>query len=208
MISEDAAPAPVRPLRADARSNHERLLTVAAEAFAREGAGASLKAIAQDAGVGIGTLYRRFPTREALVEAVYRNEVVKLCTAASALLRKHATASKALRSWMERFVDFMATKHAMADALRSVLVSDDDRMQTREQLRSALATLLDAGVRDGVFRSPLDPNDVLLALGGVALIAGNVEQRAQARRLIELLMAGIENVQSGTPNRVETIRKS
>jgi AcrR family transcriptional regulator len=207
MISEDAAPALVRPLRADARSNHERLLTVAAAAFARDGAGASLKAIAQDAGVGIGTLYRRFPTREALVEAVYHNEVAKLCTAASALLRKHA-ASKALRLWMERFVDFMATKHAMADALRSVLMSDDDRMQTREQLRSALATLLDAGARDGVFRSHLDPNDVLMALGGVALIAGNVEQRAQARRLIELLMAGIENVQSGTPNRVETIRKS
>ena len=77
---------PIRALRADARQNQERVLQVAAEVFAGEGTGASLKAIAQQAGVGVGTLYRRFPTRETLIEAVYRNEVARLCDAAPELL--------------------------------------------------------------------------------------------------------------------------
>src|SRR3954453_4445423 len=104
-----------RPLRADAQSNHDRLLEVAAEAFAADGVQTSLKAIAQRAGVGIGTLYRRFPTRETLVEAVYRNEVAALCDAASELLGQ-AAPLEALRAWTERFVDFMDAKHGMADA--------------------------------------------------------------------------------------------
>src|SRR5882757_2550775 len=120
-----------RALRADARSNQERLLVVAAEAFAGEGTQASLKAIAQQAGVGIGTLYRRFPTREALVEAVYRNEVAHLCAAAPELL-KTLPPEVALPAWMEKFIDFMATKQGMADVLRVVLLSEEDRSHTRD----------------------------------------------------------------------------
>jgi AcrR family transcriptional regulator len=176
-------------LRADARQNQERLLTVAAEALARDGSAASLKAIAQEAGVGIGTLYRRFPTREALVEAVYRSEVSRLCDAAPELLRE-LSPLEALRGWMERFTDFMAAKHAMADALKVVLASEDDRMRTRFLLRDALALLLDAGVADGVVRAGLDPYDVLMGLGGMILIA---EGPDAARRLVDLLVDGVRS---------------
>ncbi len=177
-------------MRADARANHDRLLAVAADAFAREGTSASLKAIARDAGVGIGTLYRRFPTREALVEAVYRNEVERLCAAAPDLLAAEPPAV-ALVGWMERFVDFMAAKRGMGEVLRAVLLSADDRLRTRAQLRGALATLLDAGIAAGVVRPGVDPNDVLLGLGGITLIAGEERERALASRLIGLLLHGV-----------------
>ena len=160
----------VRPLRADARVNHDRLLDAAARAFARDGVDASLKAIAQDAGVGIGTLYRRFPTRETLVEATYRNEVARLCASAPTLLETLSSVD-ALRTWMDRFVDFMSTKHAMADALRAVLVSQADIMATRGLLADALTVLISAGVAERTIRADVAASDVLMSLGGVTLIA-------------------------------------
>ena len=184
------SPEKVRPLRADAQMNHDRLLDAAARAFAREGVGASLKAIAQDAGVGIGTLYRRFPTRETLVEATYRNEVARLCAVAPELLQA-SPATEALRTWMDRFVDFMAAKQGMADVLRAVLVAHADIMQTRALLADALATLLTAGASEEMVRSDLDPMDVLMGLGGVTLIAGESDQRDLAGRLLDLLMDGL-----------------
>jgi AcrR family transcriptional regulator len=181
-----------RPLRADARHNQERLLMVAAETFAREGTQASLKAIAHDAGVGIGTLYRRFPTRETLVEAVYRNEVTRLCGAAAELLETLPPVA-ALPAWMEKFVDFMLAKHGMADMLRTVLLSEEDRMHTRNLLQTAIATLLDAGATAGTVRAGIDPNDVLMGLGGITMIAGEEKQRELATRLIGLLLHGVMN---------------
>ncbi|WP_345633206.1 TetR/AcrR family transcriptional regulator [Rugosimonospora acidiphila] len=169
---------------------------VAAEAFAREGTQTSLKAIARAAGVGIGTLYRRFPTRESLVEAVYRNEVIRLCDAAAELLRT-LTPAAALPAWMERFVDFMAAKHGMADVLRAVLLSEEDRMHTRDLLRAAIATLLDAGTAAGGVRPGVDPNDVLMGLGGITMIAGEEDQRDLASRLIGLLLHGIATAAEG-----------
>jgi AcrR family transcriptional regulator len=181
----------VRPLRADARINRDRLLDAAARAFARDGAEASLKAIAKDAGVGIGTLYRRFPTRERLVEATYRNETARLCAAVPDLLRVRP-AAEALRVWMDRFVDYLATKRGMADALRAVLVTDGElRMQTRDLLTDALATLLTAGIAEGALRPDIDPDDVLMGLGGVTLIAGEPDQRELAGRLLDLLIDGL-----------------
>jgi AcrR family transcriptional regulator len=173
-------------VRADAQENHERVLEVAARAFAREGTGASLKAIAREAGVGIGTVYRRFPTREALVEAVYRQEVDRLCATAADLARTRPGAG-ALRDWMEAFLDFMATKRGLGDTLRAALTSEDDRQQTRDQLRAAIAALLDApGVRPGIA-----PNDLLMSLGGIALIAAEERHRELASRLLDLLMDGV-----------------
>lgn len=183
-------PESTRRLRADAQLNHDRLLDAAARAFAEDGTEASLKAIAQDAGVGIGTLYRRFPTREQLVEATYRNEVARLCAAAPELLTTMSPAD-ALRAWMDRFVDFMATKAAMADALRVVLVSETDRMATRGLLADALATLVRAGAADHEIRQDIAPSDVLMGLGGVTLIAGEEGQRDLAARLLDLLMDGL-----------------
>lgn len=182
-----------RPLRADAQLNHDRLLEVAAGAFARDGAEASMKAIAKEAGVGVGTLYRRFPTRERLIEATYRNETARLCEAAPGLLRS-APATEALRAWMDLFVDYMAAKHGMADALHAVLVSDGDlRMRTRDLLTEALTVLMAAGVADGGIRPDVDPADVLMSLGGTALIAGDPSRRDLAGRLLDLLVDGIRS---------------
>ncbi|WP_436534243.1 TetR/AcrR family transcriptional regulator [Actinoplanes sp. HUAS TT8] len=177
-------------MRADARSNHDRLLAVAAEAFAREGTGASLKAIAREAGVGIGTVYRRFPTREALVEAVYRQEIERTCAAADELIAEHPGA-EALRRWMELFVDFMATKRGLGDTLRAALTSEDDKQETRDELAAAIGRLLDAGVDAGQVRRGIDPRDLLMSLGGITLIAAEERQRDLATRLIHLLLFGL-----------------
>jgi len=180
-----------RALRADAQLNHDRLLESAAVAFARDGADASLKAIAQDAGVGIGTLYRRFPTREDLIEATYRNETERLSERASELLHDLGP-QDAMRSWMEGFVDYMQTKHGMSDALPSILDARDGlRMHSRNLLRGAIATLLEACIADGGFRSGTSADDVMMALGGITLISANEGQRELATRLIELLLAGL-----------------
>lgn len=180
-----------KPLRADARLNQDRLLEAAARAFAKEGVGASLKAVAKDAGVGIGTLYRRFPTRETLVEATYRNEVARLCDSVPDLLETTNPAD-ALRTWMDRFVAFMAAKHGMADTLKAVLTADGElRMRTRDLLTDALETLLSAGIAKGALRRDVDTNDVLMGLGGVTLIAGEPGQEALAGRLLNLLVDGL-----------------
>ena len=180
-----------RALRADARLNHDRVLEAAGRAFARDGEDASLKAIAKDAGVGIGTLYRRFPNRELLVEATYRSESAKLCAAAPALLEA-MPAAEATRMWMDSFLDYLATKRGMAGALHAVLTEDDDlRMKTRGLLIDAMATLLAAGVAEGTIRPDADPTVVVMGLGGVALIAGQPDQRDLARDLLDLLMDGL-----------------
>jgi AcrR family transcriptional regulator len=184
-------PERTRPLRADAQQNEMRLLDAAARAFARDGTAASLKEIARQAGVGIGTLYRRFPTRESLVEATYRNETAQLCAAAPELLAT-TPAVPALRAWMDLFVDHMVTKHGMADALRAVLLSDGDlRMRTRDLLTDALATLLGAGVAAGTVRADVATHDVLMGIGGITLIAGDPGQRDLAGRLLDLLVDGL-----------------
>ncbi|GAA0433739.1 TetR family transcriptional regulator [Acrocarpospora corrugata] len=181
-----------RPLRADAQANQDRILEAAARAFTRDGADASLKGIAQEAGVGIGTLYRRFPTREDLIEALYRNQTAALCDAATSLLDANPPAL-ALRTWMDRFVDYVATKHGMAEALQAVLATHNDlRMRTRGMLGDAVARLVRAGVAAGTIRADIDTADVLMALSGVTLVAGEPAQRDQAARLLDLLMAGLE----------------
>ncbi|MEU2619987.1 TetR/AcrR family transcriptional regulator [Streptomyces sp. NPDC007157] len=180
-----------KPLRADAQRNEDRLLEAAAEAFTREGSGASVKDIARQAGVGVGTLYRRFPSKELLIEAVYRHEVQRLCEAAEELAAT-LPAVEALRTWMERFVDFMAAKQGMADALRVILTDDSEKLHTRTLLVDAIAWLLDAGEGTSpVARPGVDARDVLMALGGISLMAASEEQRELASRLIDLLLCGV-----------------
>jgi AcrR family transcriptional regulator len=179
-----------RSLRADAQRNEDRLLSAAAAAFAREGLDASVKDIAREAGVGVGTLYRRFPSKELLIEATYRHEVQLLCAAAPELVTSLPPAD-ALRTWMERFVDFMATKHGMADVLRVVLSDDGERLQTRADLAEAVGHLLAAGTSQGVTRAQAGAEDVLMALGGISIISANERQSDLAKKLIDLLMHGI-----------------
>ncbi|WBB58516.1 helix-turn-helix domain containing protein [Streptomyces sp. WMMC500] len=185
-------PAPSgRPIRADARANEDKLLTAAAAAFARDGAAATLKQIARDAGVGIGTLYRRFPTREQLVDATYRYETARLAAQAADLLGE-LPADRALRAWMSRVLDHLATKYGMADTLKTLLQNDEQlSSQTREQLTGAVEELRHAGVTQGVVRGDVPSSDILMALAGITLIAGTAHQRAQAERLLDLLMDGI-----------------
>ena len=181
-------------MRADARENHDRVLEVAARAFEREGTGASLKAIAREAGVGIGTVYRRFPTREALVEAAYRTELDKLCDAAPALLTT-LPPDRALRAWMDRFVDYMTTKRGMAEALKAVIASGGNPYAvSRDRLLTAVGSLLDAGIAAGVLRADVPAADVLTSLSGVTLAA---TEREQAGRLLDLLVDGLVRVAAG-----------
>jgi AcrR family transcriptional regulator len=187
-----------RPLRADAQRNHDRLLDTAVRAFSRDGPDVTLDAIAKDAGVGIGTLYRHFPTREALVEAAYRNELARLCDAVPDLLRD-LPPDEATRTWMDRFVDYMTTKRGMSGALRVVIASGGNPFaQSRDRLVAAISTLLDAGAAAGTVRSDVEPGDVLASLSGVSLAAGEPAQRDQARRLLDLLMDGLRYRAAGT----------
>jgi len=181
----------VRPIRADARANEDKLLTAAALAFARDGAAATLKQIAKDAGVGIATLYRRFPTREQLVDATYRYETARLSARTSDLLCE-LPADRALRAWMSQVLDYLAAKHGMADTLKTLLQNDEQlSSQTREQLTGAIEEFRLAGITQGVIRGDVPAPDILMTLAGVTVVAGAVHQRVQAERLLDLLMDGI-----------------
>jgi AcrR family transcriptional regulator len=180
-----------RAVRADARRNYDRLLEVAVRAFATDGADVTLEGIAKTAGVGIGTLYRHFPTREALVEAAYRHELADLCDAVPGLLQS-LPPDEAARAWMDHFIDYMTTKRYMAEALRAVIASGGNPFaESRGRLIAAITALLDAGVAAGTLRPDVEPDDVLVALAGVSLAAGEPTQREQAGRLLDLLVEGL-----------------
>ncbi|WP_210253205.1 TetR/AcrR family transcriptional regulator [Beijerinckia sp. L45] len=178
-------------LRSDAAKNRERLIHEARTLFLTEGAG-SLEAIARAAGVGIGTLYRHFPTREALVEAVYQRELDALERDAVGLLAKHSGV-EAMRLWMDRYADFVATKHAMHDPLRAVLATRSPAVsETRKRINIVVGILIAAGTRDGTLRNDVQPDDVTLSLAGVVLAAATSSDADQARRLLDILMAGLQ----------------
>jgi AcrR family transcriptional regulator len=180
-----------RPLRADAQRNRERLLKVAVQAFSHKGAEVTLESIASEAGLGIGTLYRHFPTREALIEAAYRNELARLCAGVPELLAT-MPADVGLRTWMDRFIDYLATKRGMADALRTVIASGGNpHAQSRERLLEAVGSLVKAGADQGVLRRDVDPADVMIGISGVSLAASTPDQREQAGRLLDLLLDGL-----------------
>ena len=179
-----------KPLRADARRNRDRLVEVAATAFAEQGIDTSLEEIARRAGVGIGTLYRHFPTREHLVEVVYRREVEAVCAAAGELARQHP-ADVALEQWMQRFVDYIATKRGLATSLRILITSDSTLFSdTSGRVSQALRGLVDAAVADGSIRDDVDSSDVLHALWGI-YSAPDTNWRDRSRRLVSLLMDGL-----------------
>ena len=180
-----------RPLRADAQRNRDRLIEVAVRAFSQDGPDVTLDAIAKEAGVGIGTLYRHFPTREALIDAAYRNELARLCDSAGDLLLAMPP-DQALRTWMDRFVEYMTTKRGMGDALRALIASGGDPFsQSRDRLTAAIATLLRAGAAAGTVRPDVDPDDVLVGLSGVSFATADPERRDQGGRLLDLLMDGL-----------------
>lgn len=183
--------ASVVPLRADARRNREKLVAIAAQAFAEKGVETSLEDIARRAGVGIGTLYRHFPTREHLVEVVYRRELEILALAARDLLETHAP-DAALEEWMRLFVGYIATKRGMANSLR-VLMSSNSTLFAEGSgvLRAAFDDLLKHAANAGAVRNDIDTTDILHALSSIYSIPDSSDWRERSHRLIGLLMDGL-----------------
>jgi AcrR family transcriptional regulator len=180
-----------RAPRADARRNRERLLASASRLFAERGPDVPYTEIAKDAGVGVGTIYRHFPTRESLIEAAYRSELDAVCDAAAELARTLG-AGQALRAWMDRFVDYMTTKLGMSDAIRAVIsAGGDPYAHSRERLDDALGKLLQAAAAAGQTRPDINADDVLMTLSGIAMAAGRPDQRTQAGRMLDLLFEGL-----------------
>jgi AcrR family transcriptional regulator len=145
-------------------------------------------AIAKAAGVGVGTLYRHFPTREALAEAVYRNDLAALCRTAPVLLRRH-NAAEATRHWLARCVEHSFAKHGMADALNAAVASGaDPYSDSRDQLLEAITALLDAGRADHTLRGDIRADDILIALTGIVTATHQYGDPDQADRLVDLLL--------------------
>jgi len=179
-----------RKPRMDAQLNRERILEVAKEAFARSGASTSLDDIAKQAGVGAGTLYRHFPTRDTLLEAVYRTEVEKLA-AAERTLAQDLPPIEALRAWMLLFVDYIATKQIIAPALNTLLGGPSKVYEaSRAQITGAIRALVERAIESGDIRRDLDPLDLLRALIGVSKVASSPDWQQSARRLVDILITG------------------
>lgn len=179
-----------RKIRTDAQRNRERILEVAKEAFTRSGANASLDDIAKQARVGPGTLYRHFPSREALLEAVYRSEMEKLA-AAEEKFSQELPPVEALRAWLLLFVDYIAAKHLIAPALNALL-GDPKKVFEASYTRiwDVIRALVKRAVKSGDIRKDLDPVDLLRALIGVANVATSPDWQQSARRLVDILITG------------------
>lgn len=186
---------PERKPRADAQRNRERILEVAKDAFTKHGANVSLDDVARQAEVGAGTLYRHFPTRDALLEAVYRSEVAKLAAAQREFSRKMPPI-EALRAWMLLFVDYVAAKQIIAPALNSMVGGPAKVYQaTGEQVKGALGALVKRAVESGDVRADTDPLDLLRALVGVSNVPMGGDWKPSARRLVEILIVGSRPVE-------------
>lgn len=176
-------------LRADAARNRESLLAVATRAFASAETKPSMTAIAREAGVGVGTLYRHFPTRESLVDAVYQDQAERLSAGARELLDDFPPA-ETMRRWMDLFADWLTTKRGML-ALLALDPTEMGHPPSRSEMLAAITTILDAGAAAGDIRRDVDPEDIVASLVGIFTVAGNPAQHVQATRLLDLLMDGL-----------------
>lgn len=181
----------VSPRRADTRRNHERILATAAESLARSGE-VSFNALAKQAGVGVGTVYRHFPTPEALILAVYQREVRHLVNIVPRLLDEHPP-DQAFRIWTaDHLARYMMTKRGLANALRSATPSAGDLPANAHlALIDAVATLLKANIEAGIVRPDLDPETVLRGLGGLLYLDPKADWRTQTANLTDLLWRGM-----------------
>jgi AcrR family transcriptional regulator len=189
MTKKSSQAVPRKP-RTDAQRNRERILEVAKEAFTRFGANASLDDIAKKAGVGAGTLYRHFPTRDVLIEAVYRTQVEKLAAAAPKLTGEKSPI-EALQAWMLLFVEHIAAKQIIAPALNSVVGGPSKLYEgSRGQIKGAIDALVKRAIKSGDIRRDLDPFDLLRALIGVSHVTAGPDWQQSARRLVDILITG------------------
>jgi AcrR family transcriptional regulator len=190
VANADDREAPAPRLRADARRNEEAVLEAAKIVFASSGVDAPIREIAAKAGVGIGTLYRRFPTRADLVAAVFRREV-DACADAAMPFAAELGAAEALAAWLMRYMRFLATKQGLAAALHS----GDPAFATlpdyfRRRFEPALAMLLDAAAQSGEIRADIRPYDLLRAIGNLAAASGD-DGAAHTERMVRLLLDGL-----------------
>jgi AcrR family transcriptional regulator len=189
MVAKRVKPAPRKP-RADAQRNRERILEMAKDAFTRLGVNISLDDVAKQAGVGPGTLYRHFPTRDALLEAVYRTEVEKLAAAERKFTATMAPI-EALRAWMLLFVDYIAAKQIIAPALNTMVGGPSKLFEsTTSQITGAIHGLVERAIASGDMRPDIDPFDLLRALIGVSNVASAPNWAQSAKRLVEILILG------------------
>jgi len=185
------AKSPERKLRADGLRNRERLIEAAKASFAAGGAEASLEEIARRAGVGIGTLYRHFPSRDDIVEAVYRREVQQLADAADRLVGE-AGPAEALHRWMRLFVDYIAAKKLIVPALQTLVGDRSDLYKASgAAITEAMRRLVANAAKAGEIRADADPEDLLRALVGFTYGSTAKSWEASALRLIDLLMDGL-----------------
>jgi AcrR family transcriptional regulator len=183
-------PPPGRKPRSDAQRNRERILEVAKEAFTRSGANTSLDDIAKQARVGPGTLYRHFPTREELLQAVYRSELEKLA-AAERKFAQIMSPIEALRTWLLLFVDAIETKQIIAPALQT-LIGDPKKVfaASYAQIHQAIHALVERAIESGDIRKDLEPFDLVRALIGVSNVASSPDWQQSAKRLVDILITG------------------
>lgn len=177
--------------RQDAQRNRERILEAATRAFTVSGLDTSLEAVAHAAGVGIGTLYRHFPSREALVLTAYRHEVDQLCARADEVLLA-LPPDQALRVWTGDLAAYVVTKRGMAPVLKAILQPGDPYFaEVRTHIYAALERLLVAASQAGSIRADFDVSDVMQAMNGIWLTTSQPEQHPQTERLLNLLMDGL-----------------
>ena len=186
--TDDALP---RAPRKDAARNRDALVAAAGEVFGERGIDASLEEVARRAGVGIGTLYRHFPTRDALNEAVYRREVDALCDRVEPLLAEHSPVD-ALAAWMRSFTSYVARKRGMAMALKSALGADNELFaHSHSRIQQALQTLVERAVAAGEIRADVEPVDLMRAMGGICMATDSPGWSDTAGRLVDLLVDGL-----------------
>jgi len=175
--------------RSDAQQNREHILRIAHEAFAESGA-TSLNTIAKRAGIGAGTLYRHFPTREALILAVYQHDVQRLVDSVPAVLASSAPLD-AFRLWFTTLADYVRVKHGLGEALHTAAIQEAIS-ETYKPVVTAVGQLIDACVAGGSMREGLDPDDVLLLMGFMWRVDARPEGRKQAARIMELVIDGLK----------------
>jgi AcrR family transcriptional regulator len=197
-----------RKPRSDATRNRERLLVAAKAVFSAGGADASLEAVARGAGVGIGTLYRHFPTREALFEAVFRREVQQLSELAERL-KDEAPPVEALRRWLRSDIELVATKRGMSEAL-ALTVHGSAKLygDSAERLVSAAGALLERAVAAGEIRSDIGARDLLRALVGMCYMLDQPGWQASVLRMVDVFVDGLRVApKSGKPNRARAPKR-
>lgn len=193
-MKEDDTTKTTRRPRADGERNRLRLIEAAKRAFAENGPGVGLEHIARDAGVSIASLYRHFPTRDALISEVYQQEVTELIEAADELMSEQEPVA-ALRDWLMLFVEFLDAKHGMAAAMDTLLGGPEPiYSKTPHRLDVPVKALVSRGVAAGVFRDDIDPHDLLRALSGVAHVRPSKNWKQQAVRMVDLLLGGLQLV--------------